>query len=42
MAAESLTKQHEIEAADTMPFEMFRRQYISQDMTWKILAQQRG
>jgi glutamate--cysteine ligase len=42
MATDSIVKQREIEAADTMPFELFRRQYISQDMTDAILARQQG
>ncbi len=42
MATESLVKQREIEAADTMPFELFRRQYIAQEMTGKIPARQQG
>ena len=32
MAAESLAKQRQIEAADSMPFEAFRRQYLAQDL----------
>jgi len=32
MARESLTAQREIEAADTMPFENYRRKYLSQDL----------
>jgi len=42
MAADSLAKQREIEASDKMPFEMFRRQYISQRLTAKTLARQQG
>ena len=42
MAADSLVKQGEIEASDAMPFEMFRRQYISQQLTAEILARQQG
>jgi glutamate--cysteine ligase len=42
MAADSLVKQGEIEAGDTMPFEIFRRQYISQQLTAEILARQQG
>jgi glutamate--cysteine ligase len=42
MASESMAKQHEIESTDTMPFELFRRQYISQDMTGAILERQQG
>jgi glutamate--cysteine ligase len=42
MAADSIIKQREIEAADNVPFELFRRQYISQDMTGQILARQQG
>lgn len=42
MATDSISKQQEIESADTMPFELFRRQYISQDMTGAILARQQG
>jgi glutamate--cysteine ligase len=42
MAADSLVKQGEIEASDTMPFEIFRRQYISQQLTAEILARQQG
>ncbi len=42
MAADSMVRQREIEAADTMPFELFRRQYISRDMTGAILARQQG
>ncbi|MGD2139289.1 MAG: glutamate--cysteine ligase [Burkholderiales bacterium] len=42
MAADSLIRQREIEAADTMPFELFRRQYISQDTTGEILARQQS
>jgi len=40
MATESVTRQRETEAADTVPFELFRRQYISQDTTGQILARQ--
>ena len=32
MAAESLAKQRQIETADSMPFEAFRRQYLAQDL----------
>ena len=42
MAADSVARQHEIESADTVPFELFRRQYISQDTTGQILARQQG
>ncbi len=42
LAAESLAKQREIEAGDTMPFEQFRRQYVSQQVTAEILARQLG
>jgi len=42
MATDSLVKQREIETADTMPFELFRRQYISRDMTGEILARQQS
>ena len=42
LAAESLVKQREIEASDTMPFEIFRRQYVSQKLTAEILARQQG
>ncbi len=42
LATDSILKQREIEAADTMPFELFRRQYISQDSTGSILARQQG
>ncbi len=42
MATESIATQHQIESADTMPFELFRRQYISQDATRQILARQQG
>lgn len=38
MATDSLARQRDIEAADAMPFELFRRQYVSQDMTGDILA----
>ena len=31
MAAESLEEQRHIEAADTMPFEIYRQQYLSPD-----------
>ena len=31
MAAESLEEQRRIEAADTMPFEIYRQQYLSPD-----------
>lgn len=42
MAAESLVRQREIEAGDTMPFEIFRRQYVSQQLTAEFLARQQG
>ena len=42
MAADSLVRQREIEANDAMSFEMFRRQYISQEPTAEILAHQQG
>jgi glutamate--cysteine ligase len=42
IAADSLVKQREIEAGDTMPFEIFRRQYISQQLTAETLARQQG
>ena len=32
MAEESLAAQHRIEAADTVPFETYRRQYLSKDL----------
>jgi glutamate--cysteine ligase len=32
IAAESLARQRQIEAADTVPFESYRRQYLSQDL----------
>ena len=32
MAEESLAEQRQIEARDTVPFEIFRRQYLSQDL----------
>ncbi len=41
-AQDSLTRQREIEATDSMPFELFRRQYISQYMTGGILTRQQG
>jgi glutamate--cysteine ligase len=42
MASDSLTRQRDIEATDTMPFELFRRQYTSQDMTGEILARRQS
>jgi hypothetical protein len=42
MAADSLVRQGEIEASDAMSFEMFRRQYTSQEPTAAILARQQG
>jgi glutamate--cysteine ligase len=38
MATDSLARQRDIEAADAMPFELFRRQYVSHEMTDAILA----
>jgi glutamate--cysteine ligase len=32
MAVESLAAQRQIEAADTVPFEVYRQQYLSQDL----------
>jgi glutamate--cysteine ligase len=42
MAADSIARQREIESADVVPFELFRRQYVSQDTTGQILARQQG
>jgi glutamate--cysteine ligase len=42
MATDSVARQHEIESGDAVPFELFRRQYISQDTTGRILARQQG
>ena len=39
MAAESLAEQRRIEAADTMPFEAFRQQYLSQNLLGGIRLQ---
>ena len=32
MASESIAEQRRIESSDTVPFETYRRQYISQDL----------
>lgn len=42
MAADSLVRQREIEASDTTPFEIFRRQYVSQQLRADFLARQQG
>ncbi len=41
MAEDSLTAQRKIEAADTMPFEAYRRQYLSKDLLSGALLRSR-